>query len=183
MLLDLRSLEESAVANSGSARFGVTQAAGIGSVHQSTGTGDATYGETTPTGDGTVVNPAVTAQGNGGVFYKPRPKPAPFQLPVPQAPTQRVGGVGQATFEALRVHGEGTVERYVITAVGGARYSRVRASGGGAHTRRRVGGSGAVVLQMEQPSHEGIYDRSLWNQIEDEDKWLAEVISAFGVAA
>lgn len=161
MLLDLRSLFETA-ANSGSA----------------------TYGVTVPDGNGTVVNPAVAKSANRGVVYKPRPKEKPPEWPWPQMPVpgQRVHGTGAVTISPGHVIAHGRV-KVEITALALASFKATQVLAQGTSFRRRMDGAAMAQMLVTTTQASGVYDRSLRNQIEDEDQLLADILQVLGVAS
>lgn len=161
MLLDLRSLFEQQEANAGSASFGVTVATGVGAV----------------------VSSAVVH--NGGVFYKSKPQPKPIELPRPEAPRKRIIGDGETTVSVVAVQGQGVVVHpLVVTGAGAATLMPTQAQGQGTSYRRRMSGAGAAGFAGTGASGSAVYyDRQLWNQIKEEDEWLAKVMTALGVSA
>lgn len=187
MLLNLRSLVEATAENTASATYQVTVATGSGTVaNPVAGTGTATYGVTVSTATGTVTNPHAQFTNAGVTYSKPRPKRKPepvFTLPVPEAPTYRIYGNARATFDVLRVEGQGIVGKYVISGQAAASFAVARAEGNGKAYRRRVTGSGFSRTSVTRAEAHGVYDRSLWDQIEEEDQLLTDVLNVLSLVA
>lgn len=187
MLLDLRSLVEQADTNAGSAKYGVTIATGSGVVaNPVAGIGAATYAVTVSTSEGTVTNPHGQFANVGITYSKPRPKRKPdpvFQLPIPEAPTYRIYGNGRASFDVSRAEGQGIVGKYIINGSAVASFALTDVQGQGKTYRRMVMGSAFSRTRVTRAEAHGAYDRSLWDQIEEEDQLLTDVLNVLSVIA
>lgn len=174
------------VAGSATVTLAVTQVNADGVVaNPVVNTGSATYGVTTTTGEGTVVN-TVQPAANPGVYYRHRPKPRvkqpEFKLPIPEAPTYRIYGTARTTFDGpLRVEGQGKVVRPQFGAKAVVSLASTETLGA-ARNKRRFIGAANVSITVADAYADGIYDRSLRDQIEEEDLWLSNIVNVLRAA-
>lgn len=189
MLLDLRSLVEQAQVNTASAKYAVTVTTATGTVaNPVVGSVEATFGVTVATSDGTVTNPRAESPNVGITYSKPAPrKPRPpqpvFTLPIPEAPTYRIHGNVAVTYEVTRAEAQGIVGKYVIGGSAAASFAAATVRAEGTSFRRRVSGHAHAQVGVTRTYAHGVNDRSLWNQIEEEDQWLTDVLNVLSIAA
>lgn len=169
MLLDLRSLYEEAGEITGTitATFGVTATSSTGTVDQN----GATYGVTQCQGVGTVVNPAVpvTGGGSGGL--------GTYRLPMPEAPRQQITGTMRVTMPVTEAKAQGDATLYITGDVL-ARFETTASHAQGRAYRKVIGGTCSATFKTISIA-EGVYDRTLWDRIEDEEKLLEEILIQF----